>query len=60
MLKDFGLVLDAAKCLSVAMPTTAAAQEICAAEAVRQRGSGRDEDFSSVVRAMEEIARVKA
>jgi 3-hydroxyisobutyrate dehydrogenase-like beta-hydroxyacid dehydrogenase len=56
MLKDFGLILDAARCLSVTMPTTAAAQEVYAAEAARQRGSGRDEDFSSVVRAMEEIA----
>jgi len=56
MLKDFGLILDAASCLSVTMPTTAAAQEVYAAEAARQRGSGRDEDFSSVVRAMEEIA----
>jgi 3-hydroxyisobutyrate dehydrogenase len=56
MLKDFGLILDAARCLSVAMPATAAAQEVCAGEDARQRASGRDEDFSSVVRAMEEIA----
>jgi 3-hydroxyisobutyrate dehydrogenase-like beta-hydroxyacid dehydrogenase len=56
MLKDFGLILDAARFLSVAMPATAAAQEVYAGEAARQRGSGRDEDFSSVVRAMEEIA----
>jgi 3-hydroxyisobutyrate dehydrogenase-like beta-hydroxyacid dehydrogenase len=56
MFKDFGLILDAARCLSVTMPTTAAAQEVYAAEAARQRGSGRDEDFSSVVRAMVEIA----
>jgi len=60
MLKDFGLILDAATCFSVAMPTTAAAREVSAAEAARQRESGRDEDFSSVVRAMEEIACVKA
>jgi len=59
MSKDFGLILDVAKCLSVAMPTTAAAREVSAAEAARQRGSERDEDFSSVVRAMEEIAGVK-
>ena len=59
MLKDFGLILDAARWLSLPMPTTAAAREVCASEAARQRGSGRDEDFSSVVRAMEEIARVK-
>ena len=59
MSKDFGLILDAARCFSVPMPTTAAAQEVCAAEATRQRESGRDDDFSSVVRAMEEIAGVK-
>jgi 3-hydroxyisobutyrate dehydrogenase-like beta-hydroxyacid dehydrogenase len=56
MLKDFGLILDTAQSLAVAMPATAAAQQVCAAEAARQRASARDEDFSSVVRAMEEIA----
>jgi 3-hydroxyisobutyrate dehydrogenase len=56
MLKDFGLVLASARRFSVPMPTTAAAQEVYASEAARQRASGRDEDFSSVVRAMEEIA----
>jgi 3-hydroxyisobutyrate dehydrogenase len=56
MLKDFGLVLDSANGLSVAMPTTSVAREVCAAEAERQQGSGRDEDFSSVVRTMEEMA----
>ncbi len=60
MSKDLGLVLDAAASLSVAMPATAAAREEYAAEAARQQGSGRDEDFSSVVRAMEERTRVKA
>ncbi len=59
MLKDFGLVLDSASGLSVAMPTTSVAREVCAAEAERQQGSGRDEDFSSVVRTMEEMACVK-
>jgi 3-hydroxyisobutyrate dehydrogenase len=58
MLKDFGLILDTAQGLSVAMPATAAARRVCAAEAARQRASGRDEDFSSVVRAMEETASV--
>jgi 3-hydroxyisobutyrate dehydrogenase-like beta-hydroxyacid dehydrogenase len=57
MLKDFGLILDTASRFSVAMPTTAAAQQVCAAEAARQRAGSRDEDFSSVVRAMWEIAR---
>jgi 3-hydroxyisobutyrate dehydrogenase-like beta-hydroxyacid dehydrogenase len=59
MLKDFGLVLDSASRFSVAMPTTSVAREVCAAEAERQQGSGRDEDFSSVVRTMEEMACVK-
>ena len=54
MFKDFGLILDAAKSLSVAMPTTEAARQVCAAESARQRADGRDEDFSSVVRAMEQ------
>jgi 3-hydroxyisobutyrate dehydrogenase-like beta-hydroxyacid dehydrogenase len=59
MLKDFGLILDTAQSLSVAMPATAAAQRVCAAEAARQRASAGDEDFSSVVRAMEESASVQ-
>jgi hypothetical protein len=33
MLKDFGLILGTAGSLSVAMPTTAAAQQVCADEA---------------------------
>jgi 3-hydroxyisobutyrate dehydrogenase-like beta-hydroxyacid dehydrogenase len=59
MLKDFGLILDTARSLSVAMPTAACAEQMSAAEAARQRASGRDEDFSSMVRAMEEIACVQ-
>ncbi len=59
MLKDFRLILDTARSLSVEMPSTAAAQQVCAAEASRQRASSRDEDFSSVVRAMLEIAPVQ-
>jgi 3-hydroxyisobutyrate dehydrogenase len=58
MSKDFGLIIDTARRLSVAMPATTSAQQVCAAEAARQRASSGDEDFSSVVRAMEEIARV--
>jgi 3-hydroxyisobutyrate dehydrogenase-like beta-hydroxyacid dehydrogenase len=54
MAKDFGLVLDAAASVGAAMPATAAAAEVSAAEAALQRESRRDEDFSSVVRAMEE------
>jgi 3-hydroxyisobutyrate dehydrogenase-like beta-hydroxyacid dehydrogenase len=59
MLKDFGLILDTARSFSVAMPMTVVAQQVCAAEAARQRAGSRDEDFSSVVRAMWEMARVQ-
>jgi hypothetical protein len=41
------------------MPMTVVAQQVCAAEAARQRAGSRDEDFSSVVRAMWEMARVQ-
>jgi len=58
MFKDFSLILDTAMGLSAAMPITAAAQQLYAAEFARQRADGRDEDFSSVVRAMAEIAQV--
>lgn len=58
MSKDFGLILDTARRLSVAMPATTAAEQVSAGEAARQRARSQDEDFSSVVRAMEEIARV--
>jgi 3-hydroxyisobutyrate dehydrogenase-like beta-hydroxyacid dehydrogenase len=58
MFKDFGLILDTAMHLAVAMPITAAAQQVCAAEFARQSAAGRDEDFSSVVRTMEQMAQV--
>jgi 3-hydroxyisobutyrate dehydrogenase-like beta-hydroxyacid dehydrogenase len=60
MFKDFGLVLDTAMGLSAEMPITAAALQVCAAELARQRADGRDEDFSSVVRAMMQVAQVPA
>jgi 3-hydroxyisobutyrate dehydrogenase-like beta-hydroxyacid dehydrogenase len=56
MSKDFGLILATARRLSVEMPATTAAQQVCAAEAARQHARSRDEDFSSVIRAMEEAA----
>jgi 3-hydroxyisobutyrate dehydrogenase-like beta-hydroxyacid dehydrogenase len=56
MFKDFGLILDTAMGLSAAMPITAAAQQVCAAEFARQRADRRDEDFSSVVRAVAQMA----
>jgi 3-hydroxyisobutyrate dehydrogenase len=51
MFKDFGLILDTAMHL-------AAAQQVCAAEFARQSAAGRDQDFSSVVRTMEQMAGV--
>jgi 3-hydroxyisobutyrate dehydrogenase len=59
MFKDFGLILDTAMHLAAAMPITAAAQQVCAAEFARQSAVGRDEDFSSVVRTMEQMAGVQ-
>jgi len=53
MLKDYRLVLAAAMGVHAAMPATAAAERVCAAEFARQSAAGRDEDFSSVVRAIE-------
>jgi len=41
--------------LAAAMPITAAAQQVCAVEFARQSAAGRDEDFSSVVRTMEQM-----
>ena len=56
MLKDFGLILDTAKSLSVSMPATAAAVQVAAAENARETAAHSDEDFSVVVRAMERAA----
>jgi 3-hydroxyisobutyrate dehydrogenase-like beta-hydroxyacid dehydrogenase len=53
MRKDFGLVLAAAAHAGLAMPVTAAAAAINAAEAA----SGGEEDFSAVVRRMEHDTR---
>ena len=53
MLKDFGLILHRAMELSVPMPATAAAEQVCAAEYARQSAADSDEDFSSVIRAMQ-------
>jgi 3-hydroxyisobutyrate dehydrogenase-like beta-hydroxyacid dehydrogenase len=53
MSKDFGLVLDAAEQLRLSMPATEAAADINAEEAA----AGREEDFSAVIRRMEEIAK---
>jgi 3-hydroxyisobutyrate dehydrogenase-like beta-hydroxyacid dehydrogenase len=56
MFKDFGLIMQRAMELSVAMPITAAAEQVCAVEHTRQSSSGRDEDFSAVIRTMEQLA----
>lgn len=52
MRKDFGLVLAAAAQLGVSMPATEAAAKINLAEAA----SGIEEDFSAVIRRMEQSA----
>ena len=56
MFKDFALILRQAMELSVPMPITAAAEQVCAAEYARQSAAGIDEDFSSVIRTMERMA----
>jgi 3-hydroxyisobutyrate dehydrogenase-like beta-hydroxyacid dehydrogenase len=53
MFKDYRLILEEATRLPAAIPATAAAAQISAAELARQSEAGRDEDFSSVVRTME-------
>jgi 3-hydroxyisobutyrate dehydrogenase-like beta-hydroxyacid dehydrogenase len=58
MLKDFGLISRNAMELSVPMPSVAAAQQVGMAEHNRQSTDGGDEDFSSVIRAMEQAAGV--
>jgi 3-hydroxyisobutyrate dehydrogenase-like beta-hydroxyacid dehydrogenase len=58
MSKDFGLILDTASDLSVQMPATAAANRVFATESARQSAIGREEDFSSVIRAVEQTAGV--
>ena len=54
MHKDFSLVLSRAYDLSVSMPTTAAAQQMYTAAMAK----GMDEDFSIMIKFMEELAGV--
>ena len=54
MNKDFGLILEAAARMQVPMPVTAAAFQINAIEAA----SDNEEDFSAVIRGMENLARL--
>jgi 3-hydroxyisobutyrate dehydrogenase-like beta-hydroxyacid dehydrogenase len=56
MYKDFKLILDTAEDLSTAMPITTTAEQVYALEAERQFDKGSDEDFSSIVRAIERMA----
>ena len=53
MRKDFGLVLDAAERLGLSMPATEAAAAVNAEESA----DGGEEDFSAVIRRMEETAK---
>jgi len=56
MYKDFsGLISQRALELSVAMPSTAAAAQVCAVEHARHEAQG-DEDFSAVIRTAQEMA----
>jgi 3-hydroxyisobutyrate dehydrogenase-like beta-hydroxyacid dehydrogenase len=56
MHKDFLLIGAKAAKLGVAMPATLEATKIADAEA----SSGREEDFSAVIRAMEQMAEANA
>ena len=56
MFKDFGLILQLATELSVPMPIAAAAAQVCAAEHARQGAAHDDEDFSAVIRTMQQMA----
>jgi 3-hydroxyisobutyrate dehydrogenase len=60
MEKDYRLIRDTADELGVSMPATTAARRVCAAECVREAGTGTQEDFSAVIRAMEQKGGVKA
>ena len=52
MLKDYRLILNQAAECGVPMPTTAAAQSLCAAE----NAKGIEEDYSAVIRFMEALS----
>jgi 3-hydroxyisobutyrate dehydrogenase-like beta-hydroxyacid dehydrogenase len=58
MYKDFSLISQRALELSVAMPCTAAAAQVCAVEHARGSAQG-DEDFSAVIRTAQEMAGLK-
>ena len=58
MAKDLKLILHTAGDLSAAMPITAVAEHVYTIEAGKQAATGRDEDFSAVIRALEKMAAV--
>ena len=55
MYKDFSLISQRALELSVAMPSTAAAAQVCAIEHARHAAQ-EDEDFSAVIRTAQRMA----
>jgi 3-hydroxyisobutyrate dehydrogenase-like beta-hydroxyacid dehydrogenase len=55
MYKDFALISQRALELSVPMPSTAAAIQVCAVEHARH-GAQEDEDFSAVIRTAQQMA----
>jgi 3-hydroxyisobutyrate dehydrogenase-like beta-hydroxyacid dehydrogenase len=55
MYKDFSLISQRALELSVPMPSTAAAAQVCAVEHARLGAQG-DEDFSAVIRTAQQMA----
>jgi 3-hydroxyisobutyrate dehydrogenase-like beta-hydroxyacid dehydrogenase len=55
MYKDFSLISQRALELSVAMPSTAAAAQVCAVEHAQHEAPG-DEDFSAVIRTTQQMA----
>ena len=58
MYKDFSLISQRALELSVPMPSTAAAAQVCAVEHARARAND-DEDSSAVIRTAEQMAGLK-
>jgi len=54
MYKDFGLIMRLAEELSVPMPATSAAHQMCGAE----NAKGLDEDYSATIRLMEELSAI--
>jgi 3-hydroxyisobutyrate dehydrogenase-like beta-hydroxyacid dehydrogenase len=58
MFKDFALIAERASELSVSMPVAAAAAQACAVEHARQSLVGGDEDFSAMIRTMQQLAGV--